>query len=111
MKRIWIAVLLVALCGLFIAAIPPESKIDENTARKLAIDQYNQLFRDKFLFNSADSKYQQFPQLDANYFHKVEIKDGCWQLIAAPPAGWFVFAKVSMDGKWVQLTSVGYAIK
>jgi len=54
------AILIVAGCGLFIAASPAESPIGENAARKLAIDQYNQLFHDKFIFNLVDSKYHQF---------------------------------------------------
>jgi len=111
MKRIWIAILLIATSSLLIAASVPDSKIDEGTARNLAIDQYNQLFCDKYILNSADSKYHQFPQLDTNYFHKAEIKDGCWQLAGTPPAGWFVSARVSLDGKWVQLTSVGFSTK
>lgn len=109
MKRILIPILVVAICGLVIAAAEPKSAIDENAARKLAIDQYNQLFKDKFILSPVDAKHHQFPQLDAEYFHKAEIKDGCWQLAGDPPAGWFVYAKVSLDGKWVQLTSAGFS--
>ena len=89
----------------------PESTIDENTARKLAIEQYNKLFCDKYILNPLDAKHHKFPELDAKYFYKAEIKDGCWQLAGAPPAGWFVLARVSLDGKWVQLTSVGFALE
>jgi len=53
------AVLLLVVCGLFVAATPSGSQIDENTARKLAIDQYNRLFKDKFMLSPVDSKYHQ----------------------------------------------------
>ena len=109
MKRILIPILIVAVCGLVIAAAEPKSAIDEKTARTLAIDQYNQLFKDKFILNPVDSKYHQFPQFDAKSFRSAEVKDGCWQLALDPPAGWFIYAKVSLDGKWVQLTSAGFS--
>jgi hypothetical protein len=111
MKKIWIPILMLGACGMLIAADKPQSTVDEATARTLAIAQYNKLFRDKYTLNPVDSKHHKFPVLDAKYFHKAEIKDGCWQLAGAPPAGWFVFARVSLDGKWVQLTSVGFAAK
>jgi hypothetical protein len=66
---------------------------------------------DKYFFNPVDKKHHRFPTLDAKYFHEAEVKEGCWQLAGAPPAGLFVFAKVSLDGKWVQLTSVGNSVK
>lgn len=100
---------LLAVCGSVIAAANPESTIDERAARKLAIAQYNQLFHDKFILNPVDSQYHKFPKLDAKYFHEAKIKDGCWQLIGSPPAGWYVVAKVSLDGDWVQLTNAGFA--
>lgn len=100
---------LLAACGSVVAAARGDSSIDESAARKLAIAQYNQLFRDKFILNPADSQYKRFPELDATYFHEAKIKDGCWQLTGFPPAGWYVVAKVSLDGEWVQLTSAGYA--
>lgn len=107
MKKIWMAVLLLAVCGLVVTATPSGSQIDEGTARKLAIDQYNHLFKDKFVL--IDSKYLQFPEFDAKSFRTAEIKNGCWELALDPPAGWFVYAKVSLDGKWVQITSSGFA--
>ena len=109
MKQISMAVLLLAVCGLVVAATPTVSHIDESTARKLAIDQYNQLFKDKFILNPVDSKYHQCPTFNTKSFRTAEIKDGCWQLALDPPAGWFVYAKVSLDGKWVQITSAGFA--
>lgn len=93
------------------AADKPSSAIDEKTARQLAIEQYNQLFGDKYMLNPVDNTYQKCPKLDPTYFHEAKIKDGCWQVAGSPPVGWFVFAKVSMDGKWVQVTSVGFAVK
>jgi len=59
----------------------------------------------------GELQYYQFPELAANYFHKAELKDGVWLLEGAPPDGIFVFAKVSADGKWVQMTRVGFAPK
>ncbi len=109
MKRIWLAVLVLVACGVLIAADRPKAGVDEAAARKLAIEQYNKLFGDKYILNPVDSKYHRFPKLDANYFHHAEIKDGCWQLTGAPPAGWYVVAKVSLDGRWVQLTSAGFS--
>lgn len=109
MKKMLIAALLLAGCALFMAAMPPESKIDENAARKLAIEQYNHLFKDKYILNPVDSKYHQCPTLDSKSFRTAEVKGGCWQLARDPPAGWFVYARVSLDGKWVQITSAGFA--
>ena len=109
MTKIWSTISLLGACCLLIAATALEPAIDEKAARKLAIEEYNQLFRDKFIRNAANSQYLQFPQLDAKYFRWAEIKDGCWELTGDPPAGWFVHAKVSLDGKWVQLTSAGFA--
>jgi len=109
MKKILMAVLLLAVCGLFVAATPSGQQIDENMARKLAIDQYNQLFKDKYILNPVDSKHHLFPTFEAKSFRVAEVKDGCWQLALDPPAGWFVYAKVSLDGKWIQITSAGFA--
>ncbi len=111
MKKIWMSVVVLACCGLFIAAAPLKNGIDENTARKLAVEQYNQLFKDKYLLGPVDSKYLQCPTLDAKSFRVAEVKDGCWQLALDPPAGWFVYAKVSLDGKWVQITRVGLSLE
>jgi len=109
MKKTLIAFLAMAICGSLVAATPSETQIDENTARKLAIDQYNQLFKDKFILNPLDKKHHQFPTFEAKSFRVAEVKDGCWQLALDPPAGWFVYAKVSLDGKWIQITSAGFA--
>jgi hypothetical protein len=109
MKKIGMTVLLLAVCGIFVAATPSGSQIDENAARKLAIDQYNHLFKDKFILNPVDKKHHPLPALEAKSFRVAEVKDGCWQLALDPPAGWFVYAKVSLDGKWVQITSAGFA--
>lgn len=89
------------------AAAEVAGNIAEATARQLAIDQYNQLFKDKFI--SVDEEHHQFPQLDAKFFHVAEIKHGCWELAGDPSAGWYVYAKVSLDGKLVQLTRVGFS--
>ena len=109
MRKIWIAFLAMATCGLLVAATPSGNQIDENAARTLAINQYNQLFKDKFILNPVDNKHHQFPTFEATSFRVAEIKDGCWQLALDPPAGWFVYAKVSLDGKWVQITSAGFS--
>ena len=98
-------------CALLVMAAKPDTTIDEATARELAIQQYNKLFVGKYFFNPVDKKHHKFPELDAKYFHEAKVKDGCWQLAGAPPAGLFVFANVSLDGKWVQLTSVGNSVK
>jgi len=91
------------------AANTSSSAINAIEARKRAIAQYNLLFRDKFFFNPVDHKYEQFPELMDKQFYNAELKDGYWQLTGEPPAGVYVNAKVSADGKWVQLTSVGFS--
>lgn len=92
-----------------IGYIRKAGQIDEATARKLAIQQYHKLFSDKYFFNPVDKKHHKFPKLNGAYFHKADLKDGCWQLAGDPPAGVHVYAKVSAGGKWVQLTRVGFA--
>jgi len=109
MKKTWIAFLAIAICGLLVAATPSGTQVDEDTVRKLVSNQYNQLFKDKFILNPVDKKHHQFPTFEAKSFRVAEVRDGCWQLALDPPAGWFVYAKVSLDGKWVQITSAGFA--
>ena len=109
MKTVPILILTLAICGSAFTMAKPGPAIDEKAARKLAIEQYNELFRDKFILNPADSQYHKFPQLGPNYFHEAKIKERCWYLTGFPPGGWHVIAKVSLDGEWVQLTDVGFA--
>ena len=64
MKKIWVSIILLFLSGMIIAVDKPKPDIDEDTARKLAINHYNELFKDKYV--SIESKYVKFPKLDAN---------------------------------------------
>ena len=109
MRAICILLLAAIMVSVGVAANDGNSVIDEAGARALAIEQYHRLFLDKYFFNPVDRKHHKFPKLDAKFFHKVEIKDGCWQLAGDPPAGIHVYAKVSLDAKFVQLTRVGFA--
>lgn len=111
MKRfvsVSLVLLSMVLACTLIAATDTGSAIDATTARGLAIAQYNLLFRDKYYLDPADQTYHQFPQLSEREFHKAEMKDGCWQLECDPSLGVQVHAKVSADGKWVQLTRVDF---
>jgi hypothetical protein len=92
-----------------IGYIKKTEQIDEVVARKLAIQQYHKLFFDKYYFNPVDKKHHKFPKLDGKFFHKAKLQGGAWQLAGDPPAGVHVYAKVSIDGKWVQLSRVGFA--
>jgi hypothetical protein len=109
MKKFSIIIIsaLAIACVLF--AGTPDGDIDETAARKLAIQQYHKLFLDKYFFNPVDKEHYKFPELDAKFFHKAEVKDGCWWFVGDPPAGVYVYAKVDLKGRWVQLTRVGFA--
>ncbi len=107
MKKILLSVSLIAMCILMIAAESTQSTVDEKTARKLAAEQYNQLFLGAYLL--LGSNYIQFPKLDPTSFDTVKVKDGCWQVVMDPPQGWYVDSKVSLDGKWVQITRAGFS--
>ena len=97
------------IVGSLLAASAQSSAISEMDARELAIKQYRHLFSDKFYFNPVNKSYRPFPPLDASWFHKAQFESSVWTLAGDPPAGVFVYARVSADGKWVQLDRVGFA--
>jgi hypothetical protein len=108
MNKFWMSLSLIGLCALLVAAESSPSSINEKTARRLAVDQYNHLFGGAYL-SLKPSTCVPFPHYDAGCFHDVRIKDGCWNLVMDPPQGWYLLAKVSLDGKWVQITSAGFS--
>ena len=107
MKNI-LLILTLVLATTVLAEIP-DTVIPEDIARDLAIKRYNELFHDKYHLNPIDNKYYLFPELPPSYFHKAELREGNWYLEGDPPAGYFIYATVTGDGRHIELTRVGFA--
>lgn len=83
--------------------------IDSETAKKLAVDRYNNLFSEKFYYNFGDKKYYQFPKLDAKFFEHAEKKSTHWNVSHNPPAGISININVDLYGKWVEILNVDFS--
>jgi len=85
------------------------SRIEENAAKQLAAERYQQLFADKFYRNPVDGQYRPFPKLTARQFTFAKAAPDGWTVESTPPAGVYVHARVDLKGQWVDLTRVGFA--
>ena len=85
--------------------------IDKTEACKICAAHYNKLFEDKYWLNPINNKYYKFLQIDENSFTTIIYKNECWNLKVDPPAGPYIIAIVSPDGKFVQFQDVGFSLE
>lgn len=103
------SIILTLVLGSSLVPAAEKFMIDENSAKNLAIEKYNYLFKNKYFLNPVDSKYYAYPKLESNYLKNSKMIDCCWLLEGEPPAGIYIVVKVDKQGKWVDFSRVGFA--
>jgi hypothetical protein len=82
--------------------------IGQDAARDLAAARYRMLFLGKY-YETVDGVRHPFPTLDGSSFRDVVASGDAWLVNCAPLAGLTVEARVSRDGRWVEINQVSYA--
>lgn len=82
--------------------------ITADTAKALVLERYEALFKSSRLVNRGDNSSFPYPPLTKESLQVEGPENGAFRVIHNVPAGLELEARVSTDGKWVDLIRVAW---